>query len=114
MGKLLDLDKFGEIIDEFIKKIDVGLFIHKDAGSEEWEVMGAGAGAVLDFYVYLNGLPVIFMAMLKEMDDRNLEMNVEKLAETMSAALKKEMIEAGKEKRKQREAEQHESAGTDD
>ena len=93
--KHLDLDTFGEIIDDFIHKNEVGLMVLKEANSDDWEVTGVGMGAVMDFYIFLNALEPIFLEMLEQMDGR---IDVEKLAESLSDLMKECMITAAEEK----------------
>ena len=93
--KHLDLDTFGEIMDDFIHKNKVGLMVLKEADSDDWEVTGVGMGAVMDFYIFLNALEPIYLAMLEQMEGR---MDAEKLAESLSDLVKKCMITAAEEK----------------
>lgn len=95
LRKHLDLDTFGEIMDEFIEKSEVGLLITKEENSKDWKVQGAGCGAVLDFYIFLNAVEPLFLQMLKEMGKH--EVDVEKLVEALTGLLKDSMIEAAKE-----------------
>ena len=93
--KHLDLDTFGEIMDDFIHKSKVGLMVLKEANSDDWEVTGVGMGAVMDFYIFLNALEPIYLAMLEQMEGR---MDAEKLAESLSDLMKECMITAAEEK----------------
>ena len=93
--KHLDLDTFGEIMDEFIHKNKVGLMVLKEADSDDWKVTGVGMGAVMDFYIFLNALEPIYLAMLEQMEGR---MDAEKLAESLSDLMKECMITAAAEK----------------
>lgn len=95
LRKHLDLDTFGGIMDEFIEKSKVGLLITKEENSKEWKVQGAGCGAVLDFYIFLNAVEPLFLRMLKEMGKH--EVDVEQLAEALTGLLKESMIEAAAE-----------------
>lgn len=93
--KHLDLDTFGEIMDDFIHKNKVGLMVLKEADSDDWEVTGVGMGAVMDFYIFLNALEPIFLEMLEQMKGR---IDAEKLAESLSDLMKECMITAAEEK----------------
>ena len=66
-GKKLNLDTFGEIMDKFIRESAFGVLAYKDEGEEEFHVKGAGCGAVMDFYIFLNALPALYREMLEEM-----------------------------------------------
>ena len=97
--KHLDLDTFGEIMDDFIHKNKVGLMVLKEADSDDWEVTGVGMGAVMDFYIFLNALEPIFLEMLEQMEGRmEGRIDAEKLAESLSDLVKKCMITAAEEK----------------
>ena len=89
--KPIDLDTFGEIMDDFIHKNKLGLMVLKEADSDDWEVTGVGKGAVMDFYIFLNALEPIYLAMLEQMEGR---MDAEKLAESLSDLMKECMITA--------------------
>lgn len=94
--KELNLDTFGEIMDEFIQESACGLVIHKEEGADFFQVEGAGCGAVVDFYIFMNALPDMFRRMLEEMGGKG-EVKVEQLAETLADMLRQEMIKAVKQ-----------------
>ena len=91
--KELNLDTFGEIMDGFIRESDCGLLVSKEEGAEDFTVRGAGCGAVIDFYIFLNALPDIYRRMLEEMGGRH-EVDAERLAESLADMIEKEMLEA--------------------
>lgn len=94
--KQLDLDSFGEIMDNFIHESRCGLLVTKEEGEKDFHVQGAGCGAVVDFYIFLNALPEIFKAMLREMGGpKAFEIN--KLAEEIAAMLEEGMKDAAAE-----------------
>ena len=95
--KQLDLETFGEIMDEFIHKSKVGLMIMKEENSDDWEVTGVGMGSVMDFYVFLNALEPLYLKMLKEM---NNEIDGEKLANSLTDLIREGMIRAAEEAEK--------------
>ena len=95
--KQLDLETFGEIMDEFIHKSKVGLMIMKEENSDDWEVTGVGMGSVMDFYIYLNALEPLYLKMLKEM---NNEIDGEKLANSLTDLIREGMIRAAEEAEK--------------
>lgn len=90
----LNLETFGEMMDKVIEDSRLGLLVTKEEGETEFNVLGAGCGAVLDFYIFLNALPVLFEKMLEEM---NHQLEEEKLAEAMCEWMRKVLIEAAKE-----------------
>ena len=93
----LDLDSFGKIMDEFIQKSKVGLAVTKEEGDETWTVHGAGCGAVLDFYIFLNAMEPIFLNMLDEMD-RCGGIKEEEFASALCDVMEQSLIEAAKER----------------
>lgn len=97
--KHLDIETFGEIMDEFIKKSHVALLVKKEADSEEWTCRGVGCGAVMDFYVLLSALQPIFLQMLEEMGH---QLDAEKLADALTEEMKKTLISAAEEAEKQK------------
>ena len=92
--KELNLDTFGEIMDVFIRKSACSMTVFKAENSEEWHVEGAGCGAVVDFYIFLNTIEPIFLKMLEEMKH---QIDAEKLAEALTDILKETLIAAAKE-----------------
>lgn len=90
----LNLETFGEMMDKVIEASRLGLLVTKEEGEKDFHVLGAGCGAVMDFYIFLNALPVLFENMLEEM---NHQLEEEKLAEAMCEEMKKTLIKAAKE-----------------
>ena len=95
--KKLDLDSFGEIMDEAVKASKCGLMIYKDAGSTEWQYKGAGCGAVMDFYIFLNGLTPIFEKMLSEMRKTGNPLCKEKVAHALCSEMEKALLKGEQE-----------------
>ena len=91
---MLNIDTFGEIMDEFVHKSKCGLLVTKEENSDRWEVHGAGCGAVLDFYIFLNAGETIYLQMLEEIGRQNID--AEKLAEALTKQIKISMVEAAK------------------
>ena len=96
-AKTLDLDSFGKIMDEFIQKSKVGLAVTKEEGDAKWTVHGAGCGAVMDFYIFLNAMEPIFLNMLDEMD-RCGGIKEEEFASALCDVMEQSLIEAAKER----------------
>ena len=92
--KGLNIDTFGEVMDEFIQASRLGMLITKEKNTKDFNVQGVGCGAVMDFYIFLNALPVLFRKMLEEMDHK---LEAEKLAEALCAEMRKTLIETAKE-----------------
>lgn len=94
--KKLDIDTFGQIMDGFIEESKAGLAITKEEGEKEWTIHGSGCGAVIDFYIYLNGLDPIFRNMLAEMEKLG-GVKAEKLVDALLKEMRKGMIAAAKD-----------------
>ena len=94
LRKSLDLGTFGEAMDGVIRRSDVGLLVKKKAGEAEWTVSGAGCGAVMDFYIFLNALEPIFLRMLKEMERAGGALDAERLAGELFGVMKETLVSA--------------------
>lgn len=94
----LNIESFGEIMDDFIEQSACGLAVYKKEGEKEWTVEGSGCGSVIDFYIYLNALEVIYLRMLEEMKKAG-GIEAEKLAGALCDELKKSMVAAAKERK---------------
>ena len=92
--KGLNRDTFGEVMDEFIQASRIGMLITKEKNTKDFNVQGVGCGAVMDFYIFLNALPVLFEKMLEEM---NHQLKAEELAEALCEEMKKTLLKAAKE-----------------
>lgn len=92
-AKRMDLDTFSDIMTGFVKKSRVGLMVLKEEGSEVWEVTGAGCGAVMDFYIWLNALETLYLQIIREMGGLD-KVDSEKLAGALCREIKKSMLKA--------------------
>ena len=92
----LDIDSFGEIMQDFIEQSACGMAVYKKEGETEWTFESAGCGAVIDFFIWLNAGEVIYLQMLKEMEMAG-GIDAEKLAGALCNELKKSMVAAAKE-----------------
>lgn len=90
--KRLDIDSFGEIVDGFIRKSKVALLVYKEENEADFHVQGAGVGAVMDFYLFLNALGPIFERMLAEMDGKE-NFYAEKLIDALLEEIRKVLRE---------------------
>ena len=64
----LDLDKFGEIMDDFLKKNEIGLLVTLPEGSIEPVVEdNVGLGSTVHFYILLNSIGTVCEQMQKDM-----------------------------------------------
>ena len=101
-AKRLDLESFCDVMQRFIDKSKCGLLVTKEENCKEWKVQGAGCGNVMDFFIWLNALEVLYKGMLEEME-RAGGIEVEKLADAMSGMLRQEMVKIGEEYQKEKE-----------
>lgn len=64
----LDLDKFGELMDDFIKKNEINMLITLPKNSIECKVEdNVGLGSVVHFYILLCGIGTVLEEMLCDM-----------------------------------------------
>lgn len=64
----LDLDKFGEIMDDFLKKNEIRMLITLPEGSIEPVVEdNVGLGSTVHFYILLNSIGTVCQQMQKDM-----------------------------------------------
>lgn len=64
----LDLDKFGEIMDNFLKKNEIQMLLTIPEGSNEFHVKdNVGLGSVVHFYILLGGIGTVLEEMLRDM-----------------------------------------------
>lgn len=64
----LDLDKFGEIMDDFLKKNKISMLITLPEGSIESVVEdNVGLGSTVHFYILLNSIRTVCQQMQKDM-----------------------------------------------
>lgn len=56
------LDKFGEVMDGFLKDAPISLVVYSEEESEEWEIKCNvdRLGPVVQFYILLKALPLVF------------------------------------------------------
>lgn len=76
MSKKLDLDSFGELIDDFLKDNVIHMLLTIPEGTLDVQVQdNTGMGAVVQFYILLNSIKTVSDAMLEQMkiDDTSQE-----------------------------------------
>ena len=98
--KQLDLDMFGEIMDQVIHKTECAMMVHKEADSDEWEVSGSKS-AVINFYYMLNALPTIYRNMIKQLGRGLDEFDAKELAGALCDEMRKTLEETAEEMRKE-------------
>lgn len=86
----LDLDKFGEIMDDFLKKNEIKMLITLPEGSIEPVVEdNVDLGSTVHFYILLNSIGTVCQQMQKAMD---IDKKSEEWANVVHVLLK--MVEA--------------------
>lgn len=62
----LNLDTFGEIMDQFIHENEIALLVSKEAMTDDWRVReNTGCCPVMQFYILLNALGVVLADMIR-------------------------------------------------
>lgn len=93
----LNLDSFGEMMDNFIRANEIKMLLTIPEGSMEVEVQdNVGAGGVMQFYIMLNTIKAIANRMKEDMKNGGLELDDDKWEETVDslfALLKNELME---------------------
>ena len=93
----LNLDSFGEMMDNFIRANEIKMLLTIPEGSMEVEVQdNVGAGGVMQFYIMLNTIKTIANRMKEDMKNGGLELDDDKWEETVDslfALLKNELME---------------------
>ena len=97
MNKTLDLDTFGDLMDEFIKQNEINMLLTIPEGSMEVKVQdNVNAGGVMQFYIALNAIPHIAVAMKEDMKRGGLELDKDKwedVVDSLLSLLKTELME---------------------
>ena len=92
----LNLDTFGEIMDEFIEKSDCKMLIEFPEGKKDPIVTdNMGGGPVLAFYFILKAITPTLRDLLAMLSEKGSEdFDKEKLADTLLEMVKAEIMEA--------------------
>ncbi len=90
----LTLDKFGEIIDDFLTKNYIQMLVEMPKGTQNVTIIdNTEAGPVIHFYILLKALPAVFKK-LAEMIDIN---PAEDFIDTTLGMVKSEILEVLKD-----------------
>lgn len=93
----LNIDTFGEIMDDVIHKSKIGMVVTKEENTDEWNVeTSAGCGAVMDFYVGMNALAALYGKMMEELKKVG-EFDEDRLVDELGDMIKKGLREVGKD-----------------
>lgn len=89
--KELNIDTFGEIMDEIIEKTDIKLLIEMPEGTQEATVTGTGI-ATLDFYIQLKAIIPTLAQVIRDMGGKK-ELDVEGVLDGVFEIMKHDIIE---------------------
>lgn len=90
------LNKFGEIMDSFLKEAPISIVVYSEEESDKWEIECNvdSLGPVVQFYILLKALPLVF-DQFKDILDENL---TESFVDETLKLVKADIMEAiGKE-----------------
>lgn len=87
-NKTLNLDTFGEIMDDFIKENEINMLLTIPAGSTEVQVEdNVHAGGVMQFYIVLNAISGVVKTMKEDMKRGGLELDEDKWENVVESLL---------------------------
>ena len=99
MNRTLNLDTFGEIMDEFIKQNEIHMLLTIPEGSMEVKVQdNVNAGGVMQFYIALSAISHIAMTMKEDMKRVDLELDENKWEDVVDSLLSLLKLELMKQK----------------
>lgn len=94
-GQHLDMDTFGFLMDEFIRKSACGLTIFKHENEEEFSYKGSDCGGVVDFFILLNAIPQMVKRIQEDFSGGKIDL--EPLADSIAQLVKKYILKAGED-----------------
>ena len=96
-NRKLNLDTFGNMMDDFIKENEIKMLLTIPEGSMEVEVQdNVGAGGVVQFYIMLNTIKAVANRMKNDMKQGGLELDEnmwEQTVDSLLALVKAELME---------------------
>ena len=96
MGKKLDLDSFGEIIDDFLKDNKIQMLLTMPEGTLDVQVRdNTGLGAVVQFYILLNSIASVGADMRKQMKIDNTSPEWRNVVDALLGLVRNELMESG-------------------
>lgn len=96
--KKLDLETFGELMDDFLKKSNVQMLVEMPKGTIEAEITdNLNMGGVIRFYIMLNAWKPVAAQLLKEFGDNIDATGWEEVVDAMLKLAKGEMMVAWRE-----------------
>lgn len=96
MSKKLDLDSFGEMIDEFLKDNVIQMLLTIPAGTMDVQVRdNTGMGAVVQFYILLNAISSVGAAALELVKIDNTSPNRGNVVDALLRLVRNELMDGG-------------------
>ena len=88
MSEKLTIEKFGEIMDDFLRENEINMLITLPEGSIEPRIQdNTGMGCVVQFYILLSALPPVFKGIFEMVESEN-----ESLIDGMLELVKNELM----------------------
>lgn len=89
----MDIDRFGEIMDKFLKENDIKMLIEMPKGTLKAEVRNnCEMPGVVDLYILLNALPSVFETVFDQIENDN-KTNQRDIVHDMMKMVENELIE---------------------
>lgn len=102
--KHLDMDSFGEIMDNFIHENEIALLVNKKENSDEWKIeSNVDLGSVTDMFIILNAVEAAFINMLDEGDKIGVGWEADSLADSIGELLVGSMKKAAQKRKEARD-----------
>lgn len=87
----LNIDTFGEIMNDLITEQHVGLLIDMPKGTQDPVIRGTGIGTV-DFYILMAAIRPVFLSVVKDMGGKD-NLDVEGVLDGMWAMIRSDCLE---------------------
>ena len=93
-NKTLDLDTFGDIMNEFIEENHIWMIVDMPEGTQEVKIKdNAGAGPAVQFYILLQALATTYRGFRDILDEKMEESFINQTLEMVKEALLEERDE---------------------
>lgn len=110
----VELERFGEFMDDFIRKNYVSMLVSKAEGSDDWTYhCSLAGGPVMELFIAMQIIPEAFRRMRGQMGDLIGEDDYEQVADGILGMVKDGIMAAIKERKEEDEYEREEKNGAD-
>lgn len=91
------LDKFGEIMDSFLKEAPISMVVYSEEESDKWEIKCNvdSLGPVVQFYILLKALPLVFDQFKDILDENLTESFVDETLKLVKADIMETVMKEG-------------------